>query len=38
MNQPLMNPFLVLILSLIGIAVIYFVLFGQKKYNELMEK
>jgi len=28
---------LVWIMSLIGVGVIYFVLFGQKRYNELMK-
>lgn len=35
MNTPLG---LIVILSLIGIGVIYFVLFGQKRYNELMKR
>lgn len=35
MNTPLG---LIIILSLIGIGVIYFVLFGQKRYNELMKR
>ncbi len=33
-----MNNLLIFILSLIVIGVIWFVLFGQKKYNKLMEK
>lgn len=33
-----MNQNLLWILSIIGILVLYFVLFGQKKYNELMKK
>lgn len=29
---------LVIVLSIIGIGVIWFVLFGQRKYNELMKR
>jgi len=33
-----MNDALGVILGLIGLGVIWFVLFGQKKYNEYMKK
>jgi len=33
-----MNDALIVILGLVGIGAIWFVLFGQKKYNEMMKK
>jgi len=32
-----MNNFLIVMLGLIGIGVIYWVLFGQRKYNKMMQ-
>ena len=33
-----MNNALLVVLGIIGIGALWFVLFGQKKYNELMKK
>lgn len=33
-----MNNALIVILGIIGVGALWFVLFGQKRYNELMKK